>query len=154
MIICGYPCIGKSTISKYSSIVIDLESSYFKVTGRDNTDWEIGYCKLAKQISDTGHMVFISTHSAVRNALKKLGFEFSLCYPALELKDIWAKRVTARAREPAMQKDKMAADRVINYYEEDIRDLMNTECKEHLVITKESLDDPERGFYDLQDIIF
>lgn len=46
MIVCGYPCIGKSTVAKQDPMFIDLESSYFKIEGRDNTGWYENYCML------------------------------------------------------------------------------------------------------------
>lgn len=146
MIICGYPCIGKSTVASQCSNVIDLESSHFKVQGRDNTDWEMGYCKMAKELSDQGYVVFTSTHKQVRDMFNKLDIGFNVCYPAPELKEQWIERATERATRSALYKDNMALDRIRDYYEEDINDLMHTRCEDHLIITEVP--------YDLKDIIF
>lgn len=56
MIYSGYPGIGKSTIAgKYNCI--DLESSNF---GKES-GWEKIYCQVAKDLSDQGYNVFVST---------------------------------------------------------------------------------------------
>ena len=65
MIICGYPCIGKSTLAKTDLRFVDLESSNFKIPG-DNTDaWAERYCKVAIDLHHQGYVVFVSTHDVV-----------------------------------------------------------------------------------------
>jgi len=71
MIILGYPGIGKSFLAQSPVIfhvrdyqgsfgVIDLESSNFVVDGKKIENWEIPYCKIALELSEYGHIVFIS----------------------------------------------------------------------------------------------
>lgn len=145
MIICGYPCIGKSSMAKYSDKIIDLESSHFKVDGRDNTNWEIGYCKMAHELSCQGYIVFTSTHGIVRSMFSKLRIPFTLCYPDLSLKEEWINRAEDRAKKTALHKDAMALARIRDFYLGDIKDLMESEAENHLVIRELP--------YDLRDIL-
>ena len=51
MIIVGYQGIGKSTVTKMTKGVLDLESSNTKVNGVRNDDWYIVYSQFAEDLS-------------------------------------------------------------------------------------------------------
>lgn len=130
MIIMGYPCIGKSSVALEDKEYIDLESSHFKVDGRDNTGWEKGYCDLALALSRQDYTVFTSTHLEVQKKFLdlQLGDEerILICYPILELKDQWIQRVEDRYTRSALYKDFLALKRTREHYEDDIKALMNS----------------------------
>lgn len=70
MIIIGYPGIGKSTLAGKDHKFIDLESSNFKIEDERSEDWYKVYCKVAEDLSRQGYIVFVSSHLAVREALR------------------------------------------------------------------------------------
>ena len=132
MIIVGYPCIGKSTSAKnpydeeFKYKVIDLESSYFKPGGKNHEGWVDNYCAMAKELSDNGHIVFVSSHKDVVDKLYNSVsvFEFCLIYPGLPLKDAWVQKAKDRWNETQLSKDLRSYERIMNHYEEDIGALM------------------------------
>lgn len=129
MIVCGYPCIGKSTVAKQDPMFIDLESSYFKIEGRDNTGWHENYCMLAIELHRTGHVVFTSTHADVVEFLtdgeKMFRYDLKptdvkICYPDPYLYSDWIDRATVRWQSSGLVKDRLALKRIIDYWDVDI----------------------------------
>nr|DAP21658.1 MAG TPA: Bifunctional 3'-phosphoadenosine 5'-phosphosulfate synthetase 1-kinase fold [Caudoviricetes sp.]DAX49396.1 MAG TPA: Bifunctional 3'-phosphoadenosine 5'-phosphosulfate synthetase 1-kinase fold [Caudoviricetes sp.] len=121
MIIVGYPCIGKSTYAAgHPYRAIDLESSNF--VKADN--WVKSYCNVAIDLSRQGHVVFVSSHDAVRKQLLKSDYEYVfVIYPALDIKEAWLERLHERYLETKLTKDYLAWQRALNHYDEDIAKL-------------------------------
>ena len=127
MIICGYPCIGKSSWAKSQSMItVDLESSYFKIPGRDNTGWEENYCKMAIELDTPRNKdaIFMSTHPEVINYLIKEGVDFVIAFPSLKLKEAWIERSLERYEKSGLEKDLRAHERIRDYFEVDTQALM------------------------------
>lgn len=118
MIIIGYPCIGKSTYAAcHPYRAIDLESSNFV----KDDNWVKSYCNVAIDLSRQGHVVFVSSHDAVRKQLMKCDYEYLFAiYPALDVKEEWLKRLHERYLKTGLDKDYRAWQRALNHYDEDI----------------------------------
>ena len=97
MIVIGYPCIGKSTYAVgHPYRAIDLESSNFV----KDDNWIESYCNVAIDLSRQGHVVFVSSHDAVRKQLLKSDYEYVfVIYPALDIKEEWLERLHERYLE-------------------------------------------------------
>lgn len=140
MIVCGYPCIGKSTVARQNPQFIDLESSYFKIEGRYKSGWHENYCIFAIELHRTGHVVFTSTHADVvefltdgekmfRYGLKPT--DVKICYPDPHLHSNWIDRATIRWQTTGLVKDRLALKRIINHWDADIAAL--AAYKDHAV---------------------
>ncbi len=130
MIYCGYPCIGKSSVIKEFSKricgtpAIDLESSLFKDQSDNRlSGWAYIYAKIAKDFSDQGYIVFCCSHAGVRFCMDELGIEYVNIYPGLNLKDAWINKAVARLNETGLEKDRLAMNRILDWYEKDIKEL-------------------------------
>lgn len=121
MIVIGYPCIGKSTYAVgHPYRAIDLESSNFV----KDDNWVESYCNVAIDLSRQGHVVFVSSHDAVRKQLLKSDYEYVfVIYPALDIKEEWLERLHERYLETELEKDYRAWQRALNHYDEDIAKL-------------------------------
>lgn len=126
MVIIGYQGIGKSTLAESNERYIDLESSTYSQTGKD--DWYVAYCKEALKLSKEGYDVFVSCHKQVRDYLKEnKGKEHvALIYPCLEFEDEWLDRLKMRYIETGLEKDLRAYKRALDHYKDDIQDLIDT----------------------------
>lgn len=175
MIIIGYPGVGKSTLAdKYDSFdyttkkgvfpksVIDLESSAFNmlndelgfvdINGRPckSNNWAEVYCRVACELSDQDHLVFVSSHADVQKHLRKYDGPVGIVYPSINLKDKWLERLRMRYMYESLntkEKDKnfAAYNRACDHYEEDIAALKNNGFE---LIEITSMD------YDLAKLIF
>lgn len=173
MIIIGYPGVGKSTLAaKYDSAdyeaskgifpksIIDLDSSIFNICDdemmfdpmnhRKHDNWVELYCKVAEELSDQDHLVFVSSHAAVQKYLRECGVEVGVIYPSLELKQQWLEKLRRRymyeGRNPSDNSKNFAAyNRACDHYEEDIEALKSNGFE---LIEIESM------AYDLEKLIF
>ena len=128
MIIIGYQGIGKSTLaSYYPGHYVDLESSHFNNDlGKKEPGWHIPYCKIAEDLSSKGLTVFVSCHKEVQEYLQESEEFVTVCYPALELKDLWISRLTCRyGREPS-QKNLNALNTAQKWYNAHIKALIDS----------------------------
>ena len=125
MIIVGYPGIGKSTLAGRDHRFIDLESSNFKIEGERSEDWCKVYCKVAEDLSRQGYIVFVSSHLAVREALRGSRETVVAVFPSDALKDIWLAKLENRYHETRSEKDRLAFDHAYHWYDEDITALSN-----------------------------
>ena len=118
MIVIGYPCVGKSTYAVgHPHRAIDLESSNFV----KDDNWVKSYCNVAIDLSRQGHVVFVSSHDAVRKQLLKSDYEYVfVIYPALDIKEEWLERLHERYLETELEKDYRAWQRALNHYDEDM----------------------------------
>lgn len=90
MIICGFPGTGKSMMAKFSRWV-DLESTPFSRCGQ----WLL-YAAVAKNMSDNGHTVMVSTHKEVIDALEQLEAHYTVIVPPLSDLDAYRLRYDQR----------------------------------------------------------
>ena len=125
MIIIGYPGIGKSTLAGRDHKYIDLESSNFKIDGKRSEDWHKAYCKVAEDLSRQGYCVFVSCHSAVREALKGSEEDVAVVYPVGTLEKRWVTKLRDRYNKTNSEKDRMAYERARDHFNEDIASLFN-----------------------------
>lgn len=122
MIIIGYPGIGKSTLAGKDHKYIDLESSNFKIDGEQSEDWYKIYCKVAEDLSKQGYIVFVSCHSAVREALRGSEEIVAAAFPTVK-KVEWVTKLRDRYEETNSYKDRMAYERARDHFYDDIADL-------------------------------
>ena len=126
MIIIGFQGIGKSTLSRSASNVIDLESGFFWNGNYRPEDWYVYYCQVAIDLSNQGNTVFTSSHQVVRDYLASLPKNelIAVCYPSLELKDEWIEKLRVRYERTQLQKDYKAWMNAVDRYDDNIRELM------------------------------
>ena len=105
MIIVGYQCIGKSTLSNMCLKYIDLESGSFWHDGKRPDDWYIYYCQIAEHLSKQGYNVFVSSHEPVRKFLKNSSERVIAIAPSIELKDQWIEKLKNRYEASKLDKD-------------------------------------------------
>ena len=135
MIYIGYQGIGKSTLCKSQIKAIDLESSLFTYPNENqemkrDPNWYKPYVNIAKDLSDQGYSVFVSSHKEVRTELRN----YTKCVaivPDLSLKDEWVFKLKDRynmeetSGDPNAEKHKFAYLNAEACYEENIKDIMN-----------------------------
>ncbi len=98
MIICGFPCIGKSTWAKNCDNVIDLDSSTYSKLKNKNWTWV--YVDEAISLSKRGKIVLVSTHVEVRERMAVAGQKYTVVYPAFDQKEEYVKRASMRDNHP------------------------------------------------------
>lgn len=130
MIIIGYQGIGKSTMAKTRFSCIDLESGNFFVDGKRSDDWYKIYVKIAEHLSEQGYIVFVSSHKVVRDELSHVYEPVGACYPALELKDAWIKKLKKRYNESGLEKDYRAWMNAEERFTENIKE-MEEDCDKY-----------------------
>lgn len=133
MIVIGYQGIGKSTIAGRNNKFIDLESGNFWVDGKRADDWYKPYCNIAEHLSQQGYIVFISSHEVVRKQLLDSNEVVVLAFPSIELKDEWIAKLEKRYEESGLEKDYKALMNAKDRYEENIKELYNTELSGDLM---------------------
>ena len=138
MIYVGYPCIGKSSISGIGKN-IDLESSnfFYDVNGngdyqRDSSWIEI-YINIASDLSNQGFNIFISSHSAIIDELKKRDIPFKGIVPGINLEEKWIERARLRYEKYPTDKNKKALNRIESHFEEDVKALRKA-CGEDCIV--------------------
>lgn len=133
-IYCGYPCVGKSSITgisifnkedKCMHTMVDMETSLMRDCYGDRPDnWVDIYVNYVNDLTEQGINVMCSTHNAVRSELESRGLDYINVFPSLNIKDWWLDRMQDRWEKCPSDKNKAAYDRAMGYYEEDIKDLM------------------------------
>lgn len=93
MIISGFPCIGKSTLSKTDKNIIDLESSIFKKDLKN-------YLKMIVFFHSKDYIVLCSSHKEVRQELKDNGIDYVYVKPNIEDKEFYRQRSNERQPHP------------------------------------------------------
>ena len=115
MIISGFPGIGKTTLQKNNSSVIDLESSDFKWIYQDSetesmdkekrkgTDnrivsplWPMNYVQEIIKKAKEYDIVLISQNPEVRECLKENKCTYYVCFPKKECKQEYIERYRSR----------------------------------------------------------
>ena len=133
MIVIGYQGIGKSTLAGRNNKFIDLESGNFWVDGKRAEDWYKAYCNIAEHLSKQGFIVFISSHEVVRKQLENSDEIIAVVYPSVELKDEWIDRLEKRYEESGLEKDYKALMNAKDRYEENIKELSESNYKYHKI---------------------
>lgn len=140
MIIIGYPGIGKSTLAGKDHKFIDLESSNFKIEDERSEDWYKVYCKVAEDLSRQGYIVFVSSHLAVREALRGSQETVAVAYPVGSLEKEWIAKLKDRYEQTNSYKDRMAYERARDHFYEDIVGLLNYPTRYHVWLTSMNYD--------------
>lgn len=133
-VVIGFPGVGKtSVIRQYRDAeFIDLESSNFVIEREDGTkrkddNWYIPYCRIACDLAEQGHTVFVSSHKEVQEYLSKIknNYYIKVCvaYPKKELKDVWINRLTSRYGYEHNEKNERALNSIQNNYEKFINEI-------------------------------
>lgn len=160
-IIIGFPCIGKSTLTrsergKKELGLIDLESSCFN-DPRDNYDtkiprWAEGYVATAHDLSNQGYNVFVSSHSDVLYYIFNFDVRPIIIVPSVKLKELWVKRASERLAADQSKKNFKALNRIFNNFAEDVTNLIEAKkkygCDIEPIICR--IDNPD---YDLFDVV-
>lgn len=115
-IISAFPACGKTTffnkckeaeelcymVDKFK--VLDSDSSLFSwiydengnKTDVRNPEFPSNYINHIKENMETADIIFVSTHKAVRDALREEGIKYYLVYPDIDLKQEWINRFVKR----------------------------------------------------------
>lgn len=91
MIICGFPGIGKSSISRTLPGIVDLESTPF------NKNWEI-YVNVIEHMNKN-YIVLCSSHMDLRKELNKRNINYIYVKPKKELKEEYIERYKKRGND-------------------------------------------------------
>ena len=126
VIISGFPCIGKSTVTNTQNGIIDLESSMLFVDNNRPEHWEKIYINYAEDLAKQGFTVLVSSHDLVRKELNLRNVPFVAIYPDKSLKSEWITRLINRYKQNPSDKNKKAMDYCIEHFDECI-DNMETE---------------------------
>lgn len=142
MVIIGFPCIGKSSISKEDPWYIDLESSFYK----KDKDWEIGYCEQAINLSEQGYFVFVSSHNEVRKYLEKNQDRCLIMeiFPNERLEPDWIERALNRYNKTKEEKDRRAYEHIQKNYSSSIQSMKNDGIVNKCIITSDVKDDLDK----------
>ena len=129
IVVCGYPGTGKSSIAGYKK-TIDLESSFF--SDRSDKNWSRRYASVAIDIARQGYTVFVSTHKEVLEQLFAAGIpeesvKIVIFCPPRYWKQEWISRLDDRYKQNPCPKNLKALERVRNFYNDDIFELVNNE---------------------------
>ena len=131
MIIIGYQGIGKSTLAGNDNC-IDLESGNFWFYDKEtkqkcrHSNWYIPYCQIANHLSEQGFTVFVSSHEVVRRELEKSKERVVAVVPAVELRDVWLKKLEDRYSSTKLEKDYKALMNAVYRYEDNIYEIMDS----------------------------
>lgn len=126
MIICGYPGLGKSALSKRNKKVVDLDSTLFYNRDERPGDWYEYYCNIAISLSNQGYDVFVSTHKIVRVTLQKRNIPVFAIIPSLGLYEEWTEKLRQRYFATKLDADKRAYIRCKNDFDYDLGDIRNS----------------------------
>lgn len=133
-VISGFPGIGKTTLFNAENELefLDSDSTNFswedKEKTKRNQNWPQNYIEHLSEKKSQADAVFVSSHDAVRNALRQSGIPFVLVYPSLEMKEEYIQRY----------KDRGSNEKFIQLldqnYEKWIEELMRQDGCTHIVL--------------------
>ncbi len=129
LVIAGFAGIGKTTLAKKYSNVIDIESSpykydysmynnidYEKLKGNKerikNTDFPQNYIDAINKAKQKYDVVLVWLCDEAIGIYKKFGIEFVVCYPNIEAFEGYKQRYISRGNPPTW------IDSVVSYYDE------------------------------------
>ena len=131
LVFCGYPCVGKTTIGGCSiqmkngqwHPIVDLETSLMRIDGNRPDNWVQIYVNYVEDLIAQGINVFCSTHKDVRDELERRNILYVNVMPSLNIKDWWLCKLRDRWKKDASQKNLLAYERAMEYYDKDIKEL-------------------------------
>lgn len=151
MIIVGYPCIGKSTISGGKNIDLDDSDMMFLLRGVSTKThlirpegWEQCYVNVAVSLSLQGFNVFVSSRPDVVGELKQRGIKFIAIYPSGELKDRWVERCAKCYESDPSEDNEQKLQRVTRCFDEETRTLAESTPYQYII---------ESDKYDLNELV-
>lgn len=107
MIISAFPACGKTYFYEHSNgmVVLDSDSSNFSWikdadgnnTKERNPNFPENYIEYIKSKIGIADYILVSSHQAVRNALRAANIEYLLVYPDANLLDEWVQRCEKRS---------------------------------------------------------
>ena len=150
MIIIGYPGIGKSTLAVGDNKYIDLESSLFNdYKGKKPKYWYHTYCKIAEDLSKQGYIVFVSCHKEVQDYLSTSNEIVALCYPALNLKNLWFGKLLSRYEQDPSDKNLAALTTSVKYFNTHITAIDNSTYTHKIILRSMDylLDDEIKAYF-------
>ena len=111
LVISAFPGCGKTTFyngwRNSGKRILDSDSSLFSwiydeegnKTDKRNPDFPNNYIRHIKEHLETTDIIFISSHKAVRDALKENGISYYLIFPRKEAKEEWMCRFKERGND-------------------------------------------------------
>lgn len=144
LIIIGYQGIGKTSLTKkMHPLVIDFESSLFKIDGDRDDNWYVIYCRQAVAIAKQGFVVLVSSHQCVRDELGKYdqdGFGIVTIAPAYSLKDQWIDKLRKRYLNDSSEKNLAALKNAEEHYDKNIYQISSDPHFRHIFINSMNYD--------------
>lgn len=123
-IISAFPRTGKTFYhNNNKETTLDSDSSQF-----DKTDFPNNYIKYIKNKIGTVDIMFVSSHSEVRDALLKNNIPFTLVHPSIELKDEYIERYETRGNNPRF------VELIKSNWESWINGMKNSACNERVIL--------------------
>jgi hypothetical protein len=151
MIIVGYPCIGKSTISGGKNIDLDDSDMRFPLRGVSEKPhlirpegWEQCYINVAVSLSLQGFNVFVSSRPEVVEELRRRGLKFMAIYPSGELKCRWVERCAKCYESNPSEDNEKKLQRVTRCFDEETRALAESTPYQYII---------ESDKYDLNELV-
>lgn len=104
LVVSAFPACGKSYFCQHSDglVVLDSDSSQYSWSiGADgkkvrNPDFPSNYIKHIKDNIGMADFILVSSHKAVRDAMREAGIKYLLVYPSKELLEEYTMRCTKR----------------------------------------------------------
>lgn len=105
MVICGFPGVGKSCAANNRTNILDAESSAFSwiwnpenlEKGRErNPEFPANYIRYIKENMEQYDVILVSSHQAVRDALKAEGIGYIIVAPYFSIKNEYLIRYLQR----------------------------------------------------------
>lgn len=100
IVVSGFPGVGKSHLFREceGKVVLDSDSSKFSWVseGVRHPDFPQNYVEHIKANVGQSHLILVSSHKVVRDALREAGIAYVLVYPDKGLKDEYVQRYRDR----------------------------------------------------------
>lgn len=105
IVVSGFPGVGKTRLfhAKPHLVILDSDSSKFSWVseGVRHPDFPMNYIEHIKENMGKAHLILVSSHKAVRDALKESGIPYVLVYPDKGSKDEYFQRYLERGSDEA-----------------------------------------------------
>lgn len=105
VVVSGFPGVGKTHLfrAKPHFVILDSDSSKFSWVseGVRNPAFPQNYIEHIKDNMGKAHLILVSSHKVVRDALKESGVPYVLVYPDKGLKDEYLQRYRERGSDEA-----------------------------------------------------
>lgn len=134
MIIIGYPCIGKDTLSKENKKVISFDANNFFIGKERSKDWYKVYCNIVMDLSNQGYIVFVPSYEeSIVNYLCELRDKYIIEQTGIgcilpsklpSIKEYWLRKASDKMAS-GLSEDIKVYRRMQDFYDTDIEDLNN-----------------------------